>query len=94
MKNTKSILIFILALSLHVAAKDEQRVQSFNRDWKFTLADSTLNASGVSFNDNAWRILNLPHDWSIESDFSKDYPASPGGGALPGGWFFACGQVI
>ena len=85
MKNTKSILIFILALSLHVAAKDEQRVQSFNRDWKFTLADSTLNASGVSFNDNAWRILNLPHDWSIESDFSKDYPASPGGGALPGG---------
>jgi len=89
MKNTKSILIFILALSLHVAAKDEQRVQSFNRDWKFTLADSTLNASGVSFNDNAWRILNLPHDWSIESDFSKDYPASPGGGALPGGlgWY-------
>lgn len=33
--------------------------------------------------------MNLPHDWSIEGSFSKDHPASPGGGALPGGigWY-------
>src|SRR6185437_3762802 len=32
---------------------------------------------------------NLPHDWSIEGKFSKDNPASPEGGALPGGigWY-------
>ena len=89
MKNTKSILILCLALSLHVAAKNEQRVQSFNQNWKFTLADSTLNASAKSYNDNSWRTLNLPHDWSIESDFGKDFPATAGGGALPGGlgWY-------
>jgi len=29
------------------------------------------------------------HDWSIEADFSLDNPATPGGGALPGGmgWY-------
>ncbi len=33
--------------------------------------------------------LDLPHDWSIEGEFSKDNPATPGGGALPGGigWY-------
>jgi beta-galactosidase len=31
----------------------------------------------------------LPHDWSIESDFSSEYPSTPGSGALPGGigWY-------
>jgi len=39
--------------------------------------------------DGTWRVLNLPHDWSIEGKFSKDNPASPEGGALPGGigWY-------
>ena len=33
--------------------------------------------------------VNPPHDWSIEGAFSKDNPATPGGGALPGGigWY-------
>ncbi|MEO6849022.1 MAG: beta-galactosidase GalB, partial [Mucilaginibacter sp.] len=39
--------------------------------------------------DGGWRVLDLPHDWSIEGAFSKDNPASPEGGALPGGigWY-------
>lgn len=34
-------------------------------------------------------MLHVPHDWSIESDFSDTFPATPGGGALPGGngWY-------
>jgi beta-galactosidase len=33
--------------------------------------------------------LDLPHDWSIEGEFSDKNPATPGGGALPGGlgWY-------
>ena len=33
--------------------------------------------------------LNLPHDWSIEGEFSEKNPAGFGGGALPGGigWY-------
>jgi beta-galactosidase len=72
-----------------MVAKNTPKVQNFTENWKFTLADSTMNASSPTFDDSAWRTLNLPHDWSIESDFGKDFPASPGGGALPGGlgWY-------
>jgi beta-galactosidase len=60
----------------------------FNKNWKFHLGDVT-NGQETSFDDKDWRSLNLPHDWSVEGQFSKDNPATPGGGALPGGigWY-------
>ncbi|MDR3652826.1 MAG: glycoside hydrolase family 2 TIM barrel-domain containing protein [Paludibacter sp.] len=89
MRTLKFIPILFILLSSSLAAKNTERVQNFDNDWKFTLADSTLNASDPFFDASSWRSLNLPHDWSIESDFGKDFPASPGGGALPGGigWY-------
>ena len=89
MKKLKLLAVSLLAASTLLAAKSARQVQDFTRNWKFTLADSTLNASASEFNDATWRTLNLPHDWSIESDFSKDYPSTAGGGALPGGlgWY-------
>lgn len=47
------------------------------------------DASSPQWNDSGWRMLHVPHDWSIESDFSDTFPATPGGGALPGGngWY-------
>ncbi|HEY4323544.1 MAG TPA: glycoside hydrolase family 2 TIM barrel-domain containing protein [Mucilaginibacter sp.] len=59
-----------------------------DRDWKFFL-DDDKNASEVSFNDNTWRKLDLPHDWSIEGEFKKDEPTGGGGGYLPTGigWY-------
>ncbi|MFW5755386.1 MAG: glycoside hydrolase family 2 TIM barrel-domain containing protein, partial [Tangfeifania sp.] len=60
----------------------------FTKQWKFNLEDSD-GFSSVDYDDSNWRELNLPHDWSIEGDFSREHPASPGGGALPGGigWY-------
>ena len=62
--------------------------EDFTENWKFILGDDPA-ASDRDFDDAQWRELNLPHDWSIEADFAKEYPASPGGGALPGGigWY-------
>jgi len=61
---------------------------SFNEGWKFSLAASD-DAAQPGFDDSGWRKLDLPHDWSIEGEFSEKNPASPGGGALPGGvgWY-------
>jgi beta-galactosidase len=61
---------------------------SFNQDWRFQLGD-VAKGQDVSLNDSAWRRLNLPHDWSIEGEFSEKHPAGTGGGALPGGtgWY-------
>src|SRR3569832_467908 len=61
---------------------------SFNEDCLFHLGD-VANAQDAGFNDSQWRQLNLPHDWSIEGEFSENNPAGTGGGALPGGlgWY-------
>ena len=41
------------------------------------------------YDDSAWRMLNVPHDWAIEGDFSASAPSGNSGGALPGGvgWY-------
>ena len=89
MKKRNLLLLYLAMYSFSIWGKEIHDVQLFTQNWKFTLADSTLLASASSFNDQSWRNLNLPHDWSIESDFLKDAPATPGGGALPGGigWY-------
>ena len=89
----KTFHYFLLLMALVAASCTSQpkprEVIDFTNDWKFTLTDSTADASAADFNDTAWRTLNLPHDWSVESDFSEKFPAAPGGGALPGGigWY-------
>ncbi|MRX46681.1 glycoside hydrolase family 2 TIM barrel-domain containing protein [Pedobacter puniceum] len=80
-------LIFILSLYTQVFAQPRTQI-NFNYDWKFKLGDEP-EAKNIAFNDDAWRKLNLPHDWSIEADFAKEHPATNQGGALPGGiaWY-------
>ncbi len=68
--------------------KSARKTGLFNSGWKFMLGD-IRQACEKNYEDATWRVLNLPHDWSIEADFSADNPATPGGGALPGGigWY-------
>ena len=60
----------------------------FNDGWTFHLGD-VPEASCPDFDDSGWRVLDLPHDWAVEGDFSIDNPSGTGGGALPGGigWY-------
>ncbi len=92
MKNNRFLLIFAILscfISCNYTKKHAARItESFNEDWCFMLADDST-AAGVKYDDSNWRRLDLPHDWSIEGSFSKDHPATAGGGALPGGvaWY-------
>ncbi len=86
------LLATVLVVTATLHAQSVRSVLNFNKGWHFYYADTIdrSNAySAASFNDNKWRVLNLPHDWSIELPFSKDNPATPEGGALPGGigWY-------
>lgn len=65
-----------------------RQTSDFTLNWKFMLGDEP-QAFTAGFNDESWRTLDLPHDWSIEGTFSADHPARPNGGALPGGtgWY-------
>jgi beta-galactosidase len=85
-KNTLLVVAFLL-LSLFSAAQ-VRSIVDFNNGWKFFLGNDSL-ASNANYSDAKWRSLNLPHDWSIESNFSSVFPATNQGGALPGGigWY-------
>ena len=69
-------------------AESPRTVEDFNFDWRFNLGESAQWAA-PGFDDSDWRSLHLPHDWSIEGEFSPDNPSGVGGGALPGGigWY-------
>ena len=51
-----------------------------------------LAASSVSFDDGAWRALNLPHDWAIELPFTND-PALRSKGFYPLGRDYPASSV-
>ena len=47
--------------------------------WKFSLGDEQA-ASKSDYNDSKWRIVNLPHDWSIEHSIDEKAQAGNDGG--------------
>jgi len=91
--NSRILILVFLLLSngILVFAQNKQqneRKQLFDFDWKFLLGDeATAKSSG--FNDEAWRNLDLPHDWSIEGKIKPKNPTGGGGGYFPAGigWY-------
>ena len=85
---TISAVITILLFSACQLNKNTRVTEKFTQNWKFVQGDAEEFKNSI-FDDSNWRVLNLPHDWSIEGEFSSKNPASPGGGALPGGigWY-------
>lgn len=77
----------LMLAALKPFAQTRQKL-NFDKSWRFNLG-AVENGEKTTLNDSKWRTLNLPHDWSIEGSFSKDNPATPEGGALPGGigWY-------
>ena len=66
--------------------KEGERSTIFNQDWRFFKGDQE-GAEATNFNDSSWRSLNLPHDWSIEGEFTVQGEAESGfllGGT---GWY-------
>ena len=63
-------------------------IKSFDSDWRFFKGDAE-GAEEPSFNDDSWRRLNVPHDWSIEGPVDRDNPTGRGGAFMPSGigWY-------
>jgi beta-galactosidase len=47
------------------ANAQDSRAIPFDKNWRFK-KDSLSGAESPGYNDAGWRILDLPHDWSIE----------------------------
>ncbi|HRB94075.1 MAG TPA: glycoside hydrolase family 2 TIM barrel-domain containing protein [Niabella sp.] len=87
MNSMRTYLVLLLTiLAAQVVA--QRTILEFNESWRFSQSDSSVY-SQVNFDDSKWRLLDLPHDWSIEGKFDAANPAGNAGGALPGGigWY-------
>lgn len=62
--------------------------QNFDSRWRFTLGDPE-NAQTPGCSDAGWRLIDVPHDWSIEGAFDAANPTGGAGGFLPAGvgWY-------
>jgi beta-galactosidase len=63
-------------------------VLSADADWKFFLGDPA-GAKSPTFNDDSWRTVTVPHDWSIEGVPNQKNPTGSGEGYFPAGigWY-------
>ncbi|MBB3057133.1 beta-galactosidase GalB [Mucilaginibacter gotjawali] len=88
-KMARPLCLFIMVLfALKGYSQPGRTVADFDKGWRFNLGD-VAGGEKLDVKDGTWRVLDLPHDWSIEGKFSKENPATPEGGALPGGigWY-------
>lgn len=62
--------------------------ECFNSDWFFTLGDNP-DYREAEFDDSSWRVLDVPHDWSIEGEYTPDFPTGKNNGFFPEGlgWY-------
>ena len=57
--------LFIISCSNQTEISTIGRTKSFDEGWRF-IKDSLSGAESPDFNDSSWRIIDVPHDWSIE----------------------------
>jgi beta-galactosidase len=59
-----SVFLFIISCSKQKIPTIGRTI-SFDQDWHF-IKDSLPGAQAPAYNDTGWRIIDIPHDWSIE----------------------------
>lgn len=76
------------AVAQEAGGGDARRVVDFDWDWKFYLGDAE-GAEAAAFDDGDWRVLDVPHDWSIEFPFTDEFSYGAEIGYLPMGvgWY-------
>jgi beta-galactosidase len=76
----------IFAVLVLAATSTARTNMDFDFDWRFAKGNFAV-AMMPAFDDSSWRVVNLPHDWSIEGPFSAEYGS--GNGYAPGGvgWY-------
>ena len=86
MMKLKTLWLLLLTFYAFSGYSQVRQKENFNKNWSFSLTDSVLYCN-PGYDDSGWRILELPHDWSIEGEFSKEH--SGRNAWLPGGtaWY-------
>jgi len=82
------VTLLFHGLHLHARSAPHRSVLSADADWRFFLGDPA-GAESPAFDDGAWRVVTVPHDWSIEGAPARENPSGSGGGYFPTGigWY-------
>ena len=73
------VLLGVVIVSTATAQKNNINSSPFDFDWKFAGNDQP-GAERPEFNDTKWRLLDVPHDFSIEHPFDSTAATGSGGG--------------
>ncbi len=81
-----AIFLFLI-VSIPASAASRETI-SFDANWRFFQGNAT-GAEAIQFDDSAWRVVNVPHDWSIEGPFAETNATRGSGAFLPSGiaWY-------
>lgn len=94
MKKFIILLAAVISASILMAQNPEPGINRFDNGWRFHRGGA-LSAENPQFDDSGWRLVDLPHDWSIEdlpgtkSPFNRDAISQVSGGFTTGGtgWY-------
>jgi beta-galactosidase len=92
MRLQKSLFwLFLISLFLSACKKKQEIIsspQKIDFDWLFHLGDVENGELPETKTEN-WRILDLPHDWSIAGEYSQENGSDWQSGFLPAGigWY-------
>ncbi|MGS2764347.1 glycoside hydrolase family 2 TIM barrel-domain containing protein [Sinomicrobium sp. M5D2P9] len=81
--------IIFLVISVLGLAQNKRETKNFDFDWKFSPKDVT-EAKKTDFDDSNWQEVQLPHDWSIKQQVSKE---NAGKGWMEGAMGFFPGGI-
>jgi beta-galactosidase len=82
------VLICVVFCRPFATAAQTHVTENFDVGWRFFPGDET-QAKDPGYDDSKWRLLDLPHDWSIEGNFSEQNNTGQQEGGLPAGigWY-------
>ena len=89
MKRPRLCFVLPLLLACTICLGAERLHQSFDFDWRFTLA-APAGAEVPGFDDSAWTSVQLPHDWSMTLPYLSPEEGGKGSmGFMQGGlgWY-------
>jgi beta-galactosidase len=87
-----SLALFLTTCLASGAAQASDRLTiSFDHDWRFHLGD-VEGGQAPELNDTSWRLLDVPHDWSIEGGEISQRERLPTLNVVDGKWQFHRGD--
>lgn len=83
-----SFAIIGLKTKLEYSKNANRVIYEINKDWRFQLGDNSAYSDGA-YNDSSWRLLDVPHDWSVEGVYDTIHGTDWQSGYLPAGigWY-------